>query len=145
MRVVKYVPARLYGFVQGTDKIEFFFHIRAFKWGDFRPTAPPIVGEEVEVEYDVDGAHHGQAPKARAVFRLHEPRASYGVVEEFHEARGYGFIRTDDGRTHYLHRSEMTDGRLPLAGMEVTFFEGFRQGRTRACYVTLVSNGARST
>jgi hypothetical protein len=31
----------------------------------------------------------------------------------------------------------MTDGRLPMPGMEVLFFEGFRRGRTRACYVTL--------
>ncbi len=145
MRVVKYVPARLYGFVQGDDSVEFFFHIRAFKWGDFRTNPPPIVGEEVDVDYEVDGPHHGQAPKARAVFRINDPRASYGVVEEFHEAQGYGFIRTDDGRSHYLHRSEMTDGSLPLAGMEVTFFEGFRRGRLRACYVTLVSNKERST
>jgi cold shock CspA family protein len=145
MRVLKYVPAKLYGFVQGAECVEFFFHIRAFKWGDFITHPPPIIGEEVDVEFDVDAQHHGQAPKARTVFRVNEPRASYGVVDEFHEGRGYGFIRTSDGRSHYLHRSEMTDGRLPLAGMEVTFFEGFRQGRTRACYVTLVPNGVHGT
>jgi len=137
MRVVKYLPKKLFGFVTDESGQEVFFHIRAFKWGDFQTKPPPIIGEEVDVEYDEERSPNGKAPKARAVYRLTEPRASLGVVEDFNEQRGYGFIKSDDGRSHYLHRSEMKDGRLPMQGMEVTFFEGFRQGRTRACYVSL--------
>lgn len=137
MRVLKYLPKKLFGFVVDDSGQQVFFHIRAFKWGDFSTTPPPIIGELVDVEYDAGGPSNGKAPKARLVTRLTEPRVSFGVVEDFNEGRGYGFIRTDDGRSHYLHRSEMKDGRLPMPGMSVTFFEGFRQGRTRACYVSL--------
>lgn len=135
MQVLKYLPASLYGFVVDDTGLQVFFHIRAFTWGKFLTQPPPIVGEIVEVEIDMDTLISGKAPRARNVFRITEPQPAFGVVEEFSERKGYGFIRTTDGRSHYLHRSEMTDGRLPLPGMEVTFFEGFRQGRTRACYV----------
>ena len=137
MHVLKYVPRSLYGFVIDETAQQVFFHIRAFNWGPYRTHPPPIIGEEVDVEYDVGGPSNGKAPKARHVYRLSEPAASFGIVEDFNESRGYGFIKTSDGRSHYLHRSEMTDGRLPMPGMEVTFFEGFRKGRTRACYVAL--------
>jgi len=139
MHVLKYVPKQLFGFVVGPEEIQVFFHIRAFKWGSFPTFPPPLIGEEVEVEYDPDDSSEGtsRAPKARTVTRLQEPVASLGVVEEFSEKRGYGFIATDDGRTHYLHRSEMVDGSLPMTGMAVEFFEGFRQGRPRACFVKL--------
>ena len=137
MRVLKYLPKKLFGFVVDGEGKQVFFHIRAFKWGDFLMTAPPIIGEEVDVEYDEGALSNGKAPKARTVYRLTAPRASFGIVEDFNEKRGYGFIKTEDGRSHYLHRSEMKDGRLPMPGMEVTFFEGFKQGRTRACYVAL--------
>jgi cold shock CspA family protein len=144
MRVLKYLPKKLFGFVVDEDGQQVFFHIRAFKWGDFATTPPPIIGEEVDVEFDESSTSNGKAPKAHTVWRLTEPRASFGVVEDFNEQRGYGFIKTEDGRSHYLHRSEMKDGRLPMPGMEVSFFEGFRQGRTRACYVSLDSEGTDS-
>lgn len=137
MRILKYMPSKLYGFVVDEDGQQIFFHMRAFVWGDFAMQPPPIIGEPVEVEYELPEAINGKAPRARQVRRVAEPCASFGIVEDFNESRGYGFIKTEDGRTHYLHRSEMTDGRLPLPGMEVTFFEGFRQGRSRACYVTI--------
>jgi len=140
MRVLKYLPKKLFGFVIDEDGRQVFFHIRAFKWGDFTTKPPPIVGEKVEVDYDDKGSPNGKAPKARMVYRINEPRASFGVIEDFNEQRGYGFIKSEDGRSHYLHRSEMKDGRLPMPGMEVTFFEGFRQGRTRACYVSLTED-----
>lgn len=137
MRVLKYLPTRLYGFVEDDEGRQVFFHIRAFNWGNFAIRPPPIIGEEVDVDYDPTTRSNGSAPKAHHVSRLHAPTPSHGIVEDFNERRGYGFIRTTDGRSHYLHRSEMTDGRLPMPGMEVLFFEGFRRGRTRACYVTL--------
>jgi cold shock CspA family protein len=138
MRVLKYVPKQLFGFTE--DEVsgdQVFFHIRSFKWGDFPTFPPPIIGEYVDVEYDPEHRKPNKAPKARHVHRLVDPIASFGVVDDFNEKRGYGFIKTEDGRSHYLHRSEMTDGKLPMPGMVVTFFEGFRQGRTRACFVTL--------
>jgi cold shock CspA family protein len=141
MHVVKYVPTKLYGFVQKETEPEVFFHIRSFSWGCLPTYPPPVIGEEVEVEWDPDLMIEGKAPKAKRVSRLFSFLPSIGVVEDFNPQRGYGFIRTADGRSHYLHRSEMTDGKLPLAGMRVTFFEGFKEGRTRACYVSLVSNG----
>lgn len=137
MRILKYLPKQLFGFAVDEDGKEIFFHIRAFKWGDFLNKIPPIIGEEVEVEYDAETLPNGKAPRARFVQRVREPQAAHGVVEDFNEQRGYGFIKTEDGRSHYLHRTEMTDGRLPMPGMHCTFFEGFRQGRTRACYVKL--------
>jgi cold shock CspA family protein len=137
MRVVKYVPSKLYGFTQAESEQQIFFHIRAFNWGAFPTYPPPIIGEEVDVEWNVTGDFNGKAPKAKRVHRTVNPIPSFGVVEDFNERQGYGFIRTADGRSHYLHRSEMTDGRLPMPGLEVTFFEGFRRGRTRACYVAL--------
>lgn len=137
MRVLKYLPKQLFGFAIDEEGKQVFFHIRAFKWGPFPTKVPPVVGEEVEVEYDATVIPNGKAPRARFVRRINEPRAAHGVVEDFNEQRGYGFIKTDDGRSHYLHRTEMTDGRLPMPGMRCTFFEGFRKGRTRACYVTL--------
>lgn len=138
MRVLKYLPKQLFGFAVDEGGKQVFFHIRAFKWGDFPTKIPPIIGEEVYVEFDSSSNSRGKAPKAKTVERVREPHAAHGVVEDFNEERGYGFIKTEDGRSHYLHRTEMTDGRLPMAGMQCTFFEGFRQGRTRACYVTLV-------
>jgi len=138
MQVLKYLPKQLFGFAVDASGQQVFFHIRAFKWGNYSTSPPPIIGEEVEVEYDPESAVDNKAPKARKITRLTEPRASYGIIEDFNEQRGYGFIRTNDGRSHYLHRSEMTDGRLPMPGMEVNFFEGFKKGRTRACYVSLV-------
>lgn len=139
MRVCKYVPRQLFGFVVDVSGCQVFFHIRAFKWGAFPTYPPPLIGEEVEVEYQ-PLTQEGQAPKARTVLRLSEPVASFGTVEDFNEKRGYGFIQTEDGRSHYLHRSEMTDGRLPMPGMEAIFFEGYRQGRSRACFVKLTGD-----
>lgn len=137
-KIVKYLPERFFGFTANEAGLEVFFHIRAFIWGSFPTYPPPVIGESVDVEFDPTFTPNGHAPKARRVHRLKEPVASFGVVEDFNEKRGYGFIRTEDGRSHYLHRTEMKGSRLPMPGMEVTFFEGFKQGRTRACYVTLV-------
>ena len=56
MRVLKYLPKKLFGFVVDDEGQQVFFHIRAFKWGDFPTNPPPIIGEEVDVEYD-EGGH----------------------------------------------------------------------------------------
>lgn len=137
MRVLKYLPRQLFGFAVDEEGNQVFFHVNSFSWGEFRINTPPIIGEEVMVEYASANGVSGKAPRARSVERVSEPTPNFGVVENFDEARGYGSIKTSDGRLHYLHRSEMTDGRLPMPGMSVRFFEGFRKGRTRACYVAL--------
>lgn len=136
----KYHPGKLYGFARDDSGRQVFFHVRSFNWGEFKTYPPPVVGEYVEVEYDPETQDGSQAPKAKTVTRLVEPVPLKGFVEDFNEKRGWGFIRTDDGRSHYLHRSEMTDGRLPMPGMQVTFYEGYRKHRTRACYVQLQEN-----
>ena len=133
----KYHPGKLYGFVRDESGFQVFFHVRSFHWGAFKTYPPPVVGEYVLVEYDESERDGNQAPKAKSVVRQSEPIPLSGFVEDFNESRGWGFIRTADGRSHYLHRSEMTDGRLPMAGMQVTFYEGYRKNRTRACYVRI--------
>lgn len=137
--ILKYVPKKFFGFTIDEAGLQVFFHIRAFRWGAFPTFPPPVIGEAVDVEFDPTMDSNGKAPKARYVHRLNEPKASFGVIEDFNEVKGFGFIRTDDGRSHYLHRTEVDDpdGRLPMPGMEVTFFEGFRQNRSRACWVRL--------
>jgi len=137
MKVTRYMPTQYFGFVENPAGEQTFFHIRAFQWGAFPTFPPPVIGEEVDVEYDPDQRKPDRAPNARQVHRIREPVPSFGVVTEFDEKRGYGFIKTEDGRSHYLHRSEMTDGQLPMPGTSVVFFEGFRQGRSRACYIVL--------
>jgi cold shock CspA family protein len=137
VKVSMWAPSKFYGFTEDEAGAQVFFHIRVFRWGTFPTFPPPVVGEEVDVEYDPSYRKTNRAPKARLVHRLHEPVPSFGIVDVFDDQRGYGFIRTEDGRSHYLHRSEMTDERLPMPGMTVTFFEGIRQGRTRACYIQL--------
>lgn len=140
MRVHKWVPKKLYGFARAEgSNVDVFFHIRAFRWGDFSTKVPPLIGERVLVEYP-EPKSQGSAPKARLVKRLEEPAVWYGVVDDFNEQRGFGFILTNDGRSHYLHRSEMVDGTLPRQGMTVLFYEGRRRGRSRACYVSPVKD-----
>ncbi len=150
MRVLKYVPARLYGFA-GLDGQEVFFHLGTFQPGKpgktprctkcapclWVTTAPsPIVGEEVDVTYKPDSTT-SKAPAAVKVIRILPPLALEGQVEVFDPHRGYGFIAASDGQSHYLHASEILDGRTPVVGERVRFFVGTRLGKPRACYVRL--------
>jgi cold shock CspA family protein len=139
MKVEKYHPGKLYGFVRNDSGDQVFFHIRAFDWNGFRLYPPPIVGETVEVIYEVSPSSDS-APKAKKVKRLVDPIPLYGTVESFNAESGWGFIRDGVGRNHYLHRSEMTDAKIPLPGMTVTFYEGYRKNRSRACYIKIQGN-----
>lgn len=134
-----YSSSKLYGFCE-TGAVRVFFHLQVFRpghWpnlgGELGP--PPISGEAVDVEYGKSGTDASRAPRASEVVRVDPPLQVGGIVESFHTDNGWGFTRGDDGESYYLHRSEVEDGRLPLAGMRVLFFCGSKNGRPRACFV----------
>lgn len=156
MRVVKYLPDKLYGFCQGdTGEGEVFFHLAVFQpGGDIQPlhcphcpehlsceqnvaAPPPILGEVVTVAYDPHplGEDAKRAPRASYVQREHTPSRVLGVVESFDPVRRYGFALGDDQVSYHLHQCEIIDGKLPLMGDTVAFFPGLRAGRPRACHV----------
>lgn len=138
-----YTPSKLYGFAKNDSSGgEVFFHLETFWPGrveEGREPPPPVQGEEVSVEYDPQSGQENRPPRARRVERLHPPVLVEGVVERFEEKDGWGFIRGDDGVSYHLHRSEVLDGRLPLASSRVSFYAGARKGRPRACYVTVLN------
>ena len=151
MRVQMYVPAKMYGFLADDEGRVAFFHLGSFQpgrdhlppkcsecpgscpWGQAPP--PPILGEAVEVEVDFESADGDKKPRADKVVRLGDVVAVEGVVDTFDAQRGFGFVRGRDSETYHLHKSEITDNRLPLPGSTVMFYVGTRQGRPRACHV----------
>jgi cold shock CspA family protein len=138
MRVALYAPDRLYGFCEG-DGERVFFHLEVFavgRWSGIDEPPPPILGEEVRVEFDPETPRSsGRAPRAKRVERVAAPLPIEGVVDTFHPETGWGFAAGDDGVSYYLHRSEVLNGRLPLPGQRVRFYGGFKRGRPRACHV----------
>jgi len=152
MRVLKYIPSKLYGFCQDEGGFEVFFHLAVFQPGTSveltrcmgcpgpprcqasTDPPPPILGEWVTVESEA-GEDGGRAPRASRVVRDQTPRMIVGVVESFDPQRRYGFVRGNDQVSYHLHESEVTDGRMPLAGQQIVFFPGWREGRPRACHV----------
>lgn len=160
MRVFKYLPAKLYGFLNNPadyPDLVVYFHLGEFKPGDFPfhalpcmgctgcawSTTPPspVLGEWVDVELPFDPLSPpntgNRAPKALSVTRTSPTLCLRGLVESFDAMRGYGFIRGEDGTSYHLHRSEVLRGLLPVVGEEVRFFSGTRDGRPRACYVKI--------
>lgn len=151
MWVDKYIPAKLYGFVQDGEGHRAFFHMGSFDPGPIQEPplsccshplceagpAPPIVGEEVDVEVDFLAGDEKQAPRATRVLRVGKVTVVRGKVDTFEPNRGWGFVVGEDGISYYLHRSEVRGGSLPLVGSEVAFFAGSRQGRPKACHVTV--------
>jgi len=147
MRVIKYIPTKLYGFSRDDSGFEVFFHLAVFQPGpeiEPFPTSscpdltvdppPPILGEPVDVE-SVVGEPGGKAPRADRVTRIITPRMIIGIVESFDTQRRYGFVMGSDNTSYHLHESEILDGRLPIAGRQVVFYPGIREGRPRACHV----------
>ena len=155
MRVSKYLPEKLYGFCQDeAGEVEVFFHLACFYPGTSKSTTtrcsgcsrsphckinevppPPILGEEVLVEFEASSGESTKAPRAVKVERLEEPQMLLGSVESFEQVRRYGFVLGTDQVTYHLHQSEIVDGKLPLVGSEVTFYPGVRSNRPRACHV----------
>lgn len=157
LTIQKYIPDRLYGFVQDGAGKKVFFHLRVFRpgttwirsarcagcdpescaWADNAP--PPILGEPVEVVLgsEIETTDSDIVPRAEKVTRLSAPTAVSGRVDTFDAQRGYGFILGDDGVSYHLHRSEVTEGKMPLPGQGVLFYPGTRQEKPRACHVKI--------
>jgi cold shock CspA family protein len=136
-KVLRYVPESRYGFVDNGEGADIFFHMGTFDDGGW-PNPPPIVGESVEFELDADSRSKVKAPKARRVRRVAKPVLKSGKVSSFSKESGWGFISSGDDPPYYLHRSEVRDGRLPIAGQRVKFYAGQCKGRPRACYIEIV-------
>lgn len=131
LRIEKYFPDRLYGFLLCEGE-PIFFHRGDFDPGEW-PEPPPIIGEELEVDLAV-GSKNRKARKAR---RIHPPVVLEGKVDTFNPETGWGFAIGEDDVSYYLHRSEVLEGLLPMPGCSVRFYKGFKKRRPRACYVTV--------
>ena len=139
MRVDKYLPTKLYGFVVDDEGTQVFFHLGSFQ-SPFpqEPFPPPVLGEQVEV-VAFPQSHMGKAPKAKSVVRKQPAVLVEGLVDTFDHRTGYGFINGTDNTAYYLHMSEVQYGRLPMRGQRVRFYAGFKAGRPRACHVEILS------
>jgi CspA family cold shock protein len=65
-----------------------------------------------------------------------------GRVKFYNEARGYGFLISDDGRDLFLHISEWLDKlNYPCVGDKVRFLqESGRDGKLRAVKIELIKD-----
>jgi len=138
-RVHKFLSGQDYGFLINEEGTEVYFHIEVFNPGSFTATpVPPLQGELVEATVSETPRPNGKAPKAKRVVRLEAPEQLIGAVEAFNPKTGFGFIVGENGKSYYLHRSEVKDGRLPLPGKQTRFYVGAKQGdRPRACSVEI--------
>ena len=61
-----------------------------------------------------------------------------GTVSEFDEAKGYGTVRTEDGRELFFHCTQIADGSRTIAvGTDVTFeVVAGHMGRWEAAEIT---------
>lgn len=139
MIVEKFNPSQMYGFASAGER-RVFFHVDVFdrgRWEGIELPPPPIVGEEVLVEFSDRDVPEGKEPRAIKVVRMNRPLSIRGTVETFDVQKGWGFAVGEDGRSYYLHRSEVEENRIPIKGKSCFFTAGFKKGRPRACYVQL--------
>lgn len=138
MQVRKFLIRYMYGFLESEELPEVFFHLGVFHPLDCSADpVPPLPGEWVDVEVDLDKASENRAPRATKVQRLTPPARLAGVVENFNHKAGYGFVRSG-GESFFLHKSEIRDGKTPVVGDSVNFFVGKKSGNSRACYVSIL-------
>jgi len=157
MIVYKYLPDKMYGFVQDTERRTAFFHVGSFYPGSWvkHPYCescnqlncdwplippPPIAGEEVIVELEFDLEKYSEdiiPPRSSKITRIHTPKPLRGIIKSFDNQRGYGFIIDSFNSDHYVHKSDIIDHRIPVIGQQVMFFPGTRDTKTRACHVRL--------
>lgn len=127
LRVLLYVPSRLYGFCGDESGRRVFFHASHFN--PMSPGGPPpLLGEFVDVELAEEG-------RASSVRRVRSMPPITGVVDSFDAKTGWGFIRGDDRVSYFLHRSDVVHNRLLVRGQRVQFHAGHKNHRPRACYV----------
>jgi cold shock CspA family protein len=143
MRVLKYLPDRLYGFVEGASGPQVFFHLGSFCPGSveegLESPPPPVLGEEVLVTYpELTSENLTTAPRATRVERVTPQVPLEGTVRTMDATRGFGFLEGSDGQTYHLHRSEVVDGLLPLFNQTLVFYPGTRHGKPRACHVRAI-------
>ena len=156
MRIHKYIPDRMYGFTIDAQGRQVFFHLGVFQPGPslalhvrcaicayrscswIETPPPPIHGEPVEVTVEPSG-ETGKAPRASCVVRLKAPLIETGVVDVFYSAKGFGFIKGEQGN-FFLHRSEMLDGKIPIQGQRVMFCVGTKEKKPRACYIKVCNH-----
>ena len=159
MRVCKYIPSKMYGFVRPEAGQDVFFHLKEFQPGAEPPPhvycercaleecswvttpPPPLLGEEVNVVLSPREAIPNKAPRASSVQRLVIPTPLKGVVDLFNVGEGWGFIEGDDGNAYHLHKSEVLENRIPLPGWTVMFYPGVRLDKPRACHIKVCPNG----
>ena len=142
MRIRKYLPDKMYGFASSKEG-NVFFHLSVFKTPledmDITPP-PPVVGEEIDVILECPLAED-ITPRASRVQRIQKMARLEGKVEFFNSKKGFGKITALSGEEYFLHRSEVKDGKLPLAGHSVLFFaiKVGSQDKPRACHVEIRS------
>lgn len=157
LTIEKYLPEKLYGFAVNEQGHRVFFPTGNFYPGARNVTLgcgnckaancpiaesamPPIIGEAVDVELP-EGTElsndQGKVPRAIKVTRVHPVRPVVGLVEGFDFNKGYGYIKGNDGISYHLHRCEVQEGIIPLAGMALAFLAGTRQGKPRACHARI--------
>jgi CspA family cold shock protein len=54
---------------------------------------------------------------------MNKPPRLTGVIKFFKEEKGWGFIKTDDGRELFLHQNQWAEEENPAGGMRVSFIE----------------------
>lgn len=133
--VVKFLPEKLYGFCQGPDGDEVFFHAQ-----DFHRVVPggplPILGEKVSVE--VAATSQGRRPRANRVLRMQVPCSAEGTVKSFDSNRGWGFVDFGEVEPAFFHMSDRAIPWMPVIGSRIQFFVGYKSGRARVCWATPV-------
>jgi CspA family cold shock protein len=69
------------------------------------PTIETSPGSAIATPATAASSHAAQAPQSRNHEDRHETARCRGIVKWFSDAKGYGFIRGDDGRDVFVHNS----------------------------------------
>jgi CspA family cold shock protein len=69
------------------------------------PTIETSPGSAIATPATAASSHAAQAPQSRDHEDRHETARCRGIVKWFSDAKGYGFIRGDDGRDVFVHYS----------------------------------------
>ena len=69
------------------------------------PTIGTSAGSAIVTPATAASSHAEQAPRLRDHEDRHETPRCHGIVKWFSDAKGYGFIRGDDGRDVFVHYS----------------------------------------